>query len=232
MNEQRKPEFRRAVRSFVLRGGRMTPGQQRAFARLWPQYGIEFGAGQRIDLAASFGNANPVTLEIGFGNGDSLADQAGHHRDRNFLGVEVHGPGVGHLLLLAEEHRLQNLRLVRHDAIELLESGLAANSLQRVQLFFPDPWPKKKHHKRRIVQPTFLNLVFRALLPGGVLHAATDWEPYAEHMLDALETDSRFRNLADQGQFSLRPGDRPETKFERRGQRLGHSVWDLVYQKR
>ena len=231
MNEQRKPEFRRAVRSYVLREGRITPGQQRAFARLWPRYGIVFDAAQTIDLTAAFGNPNPVTLEIGFGNGDSLANQARHHRDRNFVGVEVHGPGVGHLLLLAEEHNLRNLRIVRHDAIELFESGLAPGSLHRVQLYFPDPWPKKKHHKRRIVQPTFLDLVFRALRPGGVLHAATDWQPYAEHMLDVLEADARFRNLAGQGQFSSRPVDRPETKFERRGQRLGHSVWDLVYQK-
>lgn len=232
MADQGKPEFRCAVRSFVLREGRLTPGQQRAFTRCWPQYGVEFSPDQTVELPTLFGNANPVTLEIGFGNGESLAEQATRFRDQNFLGVDVHSPGIGHLLLLIEEQNLRNLRIVRHDAVELLESGLAPDSLHRIQLFFPDPWPKKKHRKRRIVQPSFLQLVDRVLVANGIFHVATDWESYAEHMLSVLEADSRFENLAGRGQYAPRPAARPETKFERRGQRLGHSVWDLVYRKR
>ena len=232
MTEPNKPEHRRTIRSFVLREGRVTPGQRRAFSRLWPQYGIEYEAGLVLDLPARFGNTNPVTVEIGFGNGDSLVAQAERQPDHNFLGVEVHGPGIGRLLLSIEARGLQNLRIVRYDAVELMATALTQHSLHRLQLFFPDPWPKKRHHKRRIVQPDFLHPLSRVLESGGVFHAATDWQPYAEHMLRVLEADPHFINLAGPGRFAPRPADRPETKFERRGERLGPSVWDLIYQRR
>jgi tRNA (guanine-N7-)-methyltransferase len=184
-------------------------------------------------LAALFGNERPVTLEIGFGNGDSLAEMAAATPGRNWLGVEVHGPGVGHLLLEIERRGLANLRIVRHDAVEILTFGIAPGALDACQLFFPDPWPKKRHHKRRILSPAFVALIARALRPGGVFHTATDWEPYADRMLEVLEApNSPFENLAEPGQFSERPAARPPTRFEQRGERLGHRVRDLVFRRR
>ncbi|MFE8033580.1 tRNA (guanosine(46)-N7)-methyltransferase TrmB [Thiohalocapsa marina] len=224
---------RRPVRSFVLREGRLTTGQARAFSELWPRFGVDRRPEQPLDLPALFGNGNPCVLEIGFGNGESLAKMAQSQPGRNFLGLEVHRPGVGHLLLEIERRELDNLRVMRADALELLRDGLAPGSLAAVQLFFPDPWPKKRHHKRRIVQPAFLRLVARALASGGTFHAATDWEPYAEHMLATLEAaDTLFRNAAGRGRFSPRPPERPQTKFERRGEGLGHRVHDLIYIRR
>ena len=222
----------RQIRSFVLREGRLTPGQQRAFETLWPKWGLEFQP-QPLDLQAVFGNDNPVFLEIGFGNGESLAEMARHHPGRNYLGVEVHRPGVGHLLLKLEEHGSGNVRVVRHDAIEVMAQMLPAACLQGVYLFFPDPWHKKRHHKRRILQPAFLDTLARVIRPGGFLHAATDWRDYAEQMMAVLGADPlRFDNQAGPGNYTPRPDERPLTKFEQRGQRLGHGVWDLIFTRR
>jgi tRNA (guanine-N7-)-methyltransferase len=221
------------VRSFVLRQGRLTAGQERAFAALWPRYGVEWVPGTVLDLPALFGNDRPVVLEIGFGNGESLAAMAAAGPLTNWLGVEVHAPGVGHLLLQIERQGLGNLRLVRHDAAELLAQGLAPGALARVQLFFPDPWPKQRHHKRRLLTPAMRDLMARALAPGGVFHAATDWEDYALQMLAVLEApDSPFENAMGVGTFAERPPSRPPTRFEQRGERLGHRVRDLLFRRR
>ena len=231
------PRQHRAVQSFVLREGRLTAGQQRAFTTLWPRFGVEWRPGTRLDPAALFDPPRPVVLEIGFGNGESLAAQAQAAPERGFLGLEVHRPGVGHLLLTIERLGLTNLRVLRQDARALLRAppngGLPDASLAGVQLFFPDPWPKKRHHKRRIVQPDFMQDVARVLVPGGFFHAATDWAPYAEHMLAVIEGEpALFENSAGAGRFAERPAGRPLTKFERRGERLGHRVVDLVYRRR
>ena len=226
------PDRRRPVRSFVLRQGRFTLAQERALVELWPRYGVDWVPGTALDLSALFGNERPVVLEIGFGNGDSLAAMAAAQPLRNWLGVEVHGPGVGHLLLTIEQLGLENLRVVRHDAVELLAAGLPPGSLERVQLFFPDPWPKQRHHKRRILTPAFRDLLARALAPGGVFHAATDWEPYALQMLEVLDAPgSPFANNAGPGRFAERPHTRPLTRFEQRGERLGHQVRDLEFRR-
>ncbi|MCG6965507.1 MAG: tRNA (guanosine(46)-N7)-methyltransferase TrmB [Chromatiaceae bacterium] len=222
----------RQIRSFVLREGRLTPGQQRAFDTLWPHWGLEFQS-QPLDLAGLFGNHHPVFLEIGFGNGESLAEMARRHPEHNYIGVEVHRPGVGHLLLRIEQLGLANVRVVRHDAIEVMDQMLAPASLQGVYLWFPDPWHKKRHHKRRILQPALLDRLARLIRPGGFFHAATDWQDYAEHMLEVLSADARrFTNLAGPGRYLPRPAERPQTKFEQRGQRLGHAVWDLIFTRR
>jgi tRNA (guanine-N7-)-methyltransferase len=220
----------RPIRSFVLRQGRLTKRQQKAFQQHWTRLGIEY-ARQLLDLSEVFGNDNPVYLEIGFGNGESLAEMARQHPERNYIGIEVHGPGVGHLLMKLEEYGCENVRVCRHDAVEVLEHMIPDAALQGVSLFFPDPWHKKRHHKRRIVQPEFLELLARKIRPGGLFHAATDWQNYAEHMLDVLTGASHiFRNTAEED-FIVRPGDRPLTKFEQRGLRLGHGVWDLVFER-
>lgn len=219
---------KRPIRSYVLRQGRMTGGQQRAFAELWPRYGISVADGQ-LDFPALFGNTNPVYLEIGFGNGEALAEAAASHPEHNHLGIEVHGPGVGSLMLRLAEQESTNVRILQADAMELLRRHIAPGSLQAVLLFFPDPWPKKKHHKRRIVQPEFARLVRQALKPHGILHMATDWENYALQMLDVLSSTTGFENAAGTGNYAPRPASRTLTKFERRGQRLGHAVWDLIF---
>jgi tRNA (guanine-N7-)-methyltransferase len=224
---------RRPIRSFVLRQGRLTPAQERAFDALWPVFGVDWGSGTVLDLPALFGNDHATYLEIGFGNGETLAEMAERSSDRNFLGIEVHGPGVGHLLLQAEKRGLRNLRILRQDAVEVLTSGLPAASLAGVYLFFPDPWPKKRHHKRRILNPGFLRVLARVIRPGGVFHAATDWEPYAEQMLEVLTgAGDLFENAAGPRAFSPRPQERPLTKFERRGERLGHRVRELIFYRR
>jgi tRNA (guanine-N7-)-methyltransferase len=227
------PKCRRPIRSFVLRQGRLTSAQERAFQDLWPCYGIDWSPGSPIDLAELYGNDRPVVLEIGFGNGDSLAEMAERDPDRNWLGIEVHGPGVGHLLLEIERRGLTNLRLIRHDAVEVLSQGIAPGALAGVQLFFPDPWPKRRHRKRRILTPELVDLLARAIRPDGIFHAATDWEPYAQHMLEILESRSgNFENLGGRGGFSPRPPIRPLTRFEVRGERLGHRVRDLMFRRR
>ena len=220
----------RRIRSFVRREGRLTAGQRRALEVLWPLYGIE--GEEPLDLDGEFGRSAPRTLEIGFGNGDSLAQMAAAAPEEDFLGIEVHRPGIGHLLQEIEARGLRNVRLMNRDAVEVLERQILPASLDRVLLFFPDPWHKKKHHKRRILQPRFIALLARALRPGGRFHMATDWQDYAEHMRAEMEQATDFRNVAGPGQYAERPAYRPTTKFERRGQRLGHGVWDLVYERR
>lgn len=233
MTAESRSRVLRPIRSFVLRQGRLTSAQERAFADLWPRYGIDWVPGAPIDLSGRFGNDRTVVLEIGFGNGDSLAEMAEQDPHHNWLGIEVHGPGVGHLLLQIERRGLSNLRLIRHDAVEVLTDGIAPGSLARVQLFFPDPWPKSRHHKRRILTPDLVQLLARAIHPGGVFHAATDWEPYAVQMLEILESSPEvFENLAGPGSFSPRPPTRPLTRFEQRGERLGHRVRDLMFRRR
>ncbi len=219
----------RGIRSFVVRAGRMTVAQERAWRELWPRYGIEDGG--PLDLRTVFGREAPVTLEIGFGNGESLAALAMAQPDRDFLGIEVHRPGVGHLLLRAEAAGLDNLRVVCRDAVEVLEHGIADEALDEVLLYFPDPWPKKRHHKRRIVQPAFVELIARRLRPGGVLRLATDWQDYAGHMLAVVGASDRLRNESPAGGYVPRPVSRPPTRFELRGQRLGHEVWDLAFSR-
>lgn len=216
----------------MLREGRLTPGQQRAFEQLWPTWGLDYRA-EPVDLATLFGNSRPVYVEIGFGNGDSLAEMAHRHPERNYVGIEVHRPGVGHLLIRLAELGCENVRIIRHDAVEVLQHMLPPASVQAVYLFFPDPWHKKRHHKRRILTPRFVDLLARVIRRGGLFHAATDWHDYAEQMLDALDAAaSTFANCAGTGRFVPRPDDRPLTKFERRGQRLGHGVWDLLFERR
>lgn len=233
MDQLERGEQHRTVRSFVLREGRITPGQERALVRLWPRYGIAMpDVGRLLDLDRLFGNSNPVVLDIGFGNGAAIAETARARPDINLLGIEVHRPGVGRLLMRLEARQLGNVRVMCDDAMDVLAQALPPGSVQGVQLFFPDPWPKKKHHKRRIVQPRFLDLLQRALAPGGHFHLATDWQDYAEHVLALCEADARFENTAGAGRFTPRPEHRPVTKFERRGLALGHRTWDLIYRRR
>jgi tRNA (guanine-N7-)-methyltransferase len=222
----------RPIRSFVLRTGRMTPGQEKAFGQYWPVYGVDFDPTQTLDFSALFGNDNPVWVEIGFGDGESLATMAKTFPDRNYLGIEVHTPGVGHLLLRLAEEEICNVRIMSTDAMEILQQVIPADSLAGVQLFFPDPWHKKKHHKRRIVQPRFVALMARLMHAGGLFHAATDWEDYARHTLQHFsQHPDLFENLSGSDDYVPQPGSRPTTKFERRGQRLGHGVWDLMFRR-
>lgn len=225
MAEEQNSRLRK-IKSFVLRQGRLTPGQQKAFNTIWPEFGIDYQPGL-LDFKTLFGNENPVILEIGFGNGDSLAEMAQQNPDINYLGIEVHRPGVGHLLIQIEKLQLANIRIISHDAIDVLNHCIAPESLSGVQLFFPDPWHKKRHHKRRIVQPDFLDLLARCIKKEGFFHAATDWENYAEHMLEIVNRHPGFVIEAPDG-FIDRPAYRPVTKFEQRGQKLGHGVWDIM----
>lgn len=220
----------RAVRSYVLRQGRATVAQQRALAELWPTYGVEF-TNEPIDLDAIFGRSAPRMIEIGFGAGEALLEYAKANPDVDCLGIEVHRPGVGHLLLGAQAGSLTNLRIVCHDAVEVLQR-LAPASIAFIHIFFPDPWPKKRHHKRRLIQPPFVALLASVLKHGGVLRLATDWEHYAHHMREVLDASGDFENAAATQGFVERPAMRPLTRFERRGRRLGHDVWDLQYRKR
>ena len=219
---------RRRIRSFVLRAGRTTGAQERALVDLWPRFGI--GPGTPIDLAAAFGRTAPTCVEIGFGIGEVIGSLAEAHPERNYLGIEVHRAGVGRLLLRAEERGLSNLRVVCEDAVEVLEARIADASLEEILVFFPDPWHKKRHHKRRLIDPAFTRLLAGKLTAGGVLRLATDWQEYAEQMLSVLDAEPRFASLAPGG-FVERPAFRPPTRFERRGQRLGHGVWDLAYRR-
>ncbi len=208
----------------------MTVAQERAWRELWPRYGIP-DEGHTLDLEHLFGREAPCTLEIGFGNGEALVELAAAQPQRNFLGIEVHRPGVGHLMLRAEALGVANLRIACRDAVEVLAQRLADGSLDEVLLYFPDPWPKKRHHKRRLVQPPFVELVARKLTSGGRFRLATDWEHYAEQMRDVVGACTAFENEFAPG-FAPRPQSRPLTRFERRGQRLGHEVWDLAFRKR
>ncbi|OOE90213.1 tRNA (guanosine(46)-N7)-methyltransferase TrmB [Salinivibrio sharmensis] len=218
----------RKVRSFVRREGRLTKGQEQALSESWPTMGIDFEATE-LDWQQVFGNDNPVVLEIGFGMGASLVEMAKNAPEKNFVGIEVHTPGVGACLMAAREAGVTNLRVMCHDAVEVFEQMLPKESLDTVQLFFPDPWHKKRHHKRRIVQLPFAEMVRDKLKVGGVFHMATDWENYAEHMIEVMEAAPHYQNMAQDGLYVPRPDDRPLTKFEQRGQRLGHGVWDIKY---
>jgi tRNA (guanine-N7-)-methyltransferase len=222
--------YLRRIRSFVRREGRLTPGQQRAMEVLFPRFGIAEGS-EPLDLDAVFGRHAPRILEIGFGNGESLADIAKNHPDNDYIGIEVHRPGVGHLLMKIEELGLTNVRVMCSDAVEVLEKQIPDDALDALYLFFPDPWHKKRHHKRRQVQPEWAQLVRRKLRVGGQLHMATDWGNYAEHMLEILSAAEGFKNTSTDSDYVPKPGYRPETKFERRGLKLGHGVWDLVFEK-
>lgn len=220
----------RGVRSFVLRAGRATAGQQRALAQLWPKYGVAYST-ELLDLQTLFGRAAPRMVEIGFGAGEALLEFASAHPEVDCIGIEVHRPGVGHLLLGAEAAALRNLRVICHDAVEVLQHQLAPASIALVHIFFPDPWPKKRHHKRRLIQPPFVELLARALAPNGTLRLATDWEPYAQHMREVIGASPAFTNVAADAGFVARSAERTLTRFERRGQRLGHGVWDLEYRR-
>lgn len=208
----------------------MTASQQKAFDRLWPEKGLAVENGL-LDLESAFGRRSTVVLEIGFGMGQSLAEMAANEPDADFIGVEVHKPGVGALLRHMEEQSLENIRIFWDDANEVIDKCLPDASLDRVQLFFPDPWHKKRHNKRRIVQLEFVQRIRAKLKSGGVFHMATDWEPYAEHMMEIMSEAPGMENISGVGQFSPRPDTRPVTKFEKRGERLGHGVWDLMFRR-
>lgn len=222
--------YMRKIRSFVLREGRLTKGQQHALENYWSVYGIDYTPAA-LDLNTIFGRENPKVLEIGFGMGKSLVAMAHHAPELDFIGIEVHKPGVGACLAEAAAQNINNLKVFEHDAVEVLEFSIADNSLDTVQLFFPDPWHKKRHHKRRIVQPDFVQLLRRKLKIGGIFHMATDWQNYAEHMLEVMQSASGFINVSTEGNYVARPDHRPLTKFEQRGQKLGHGVWDLMFKK-
>lgn len=224
-------KYFRRIRSFVRREGRLTKGQQRALDALYPLYGITLSADECIDAGAIFNNQHPLHLEIGFGNGQTLTSMAAAQPENNYLGIEVHRPGVGNALLQIEQTELKNVRVLCEDAVEVLKNNITDDSLAAVYIFFPDPWHKKKHHKRRLVQVEFIKLVKQKLTPGGRLHMATDWEEYAQHMMQVMDKVDGFTNLAGHSQYSDKPAYRPLTKFERRGLRLGHGVWDLLFER-
>jgi tRNA (guanine-N7-)-methyltransferase len=229
----------RAIKSYVVRSGRMTPGQEKAFSELWSIYGIEGRTEKdaedspiaRLDFEQLFSRHAPVILEIGFGMGDSLIETAAGHPENNYIGIEVHRPGVGRLLGNIGEQGLTNLRVMQFDAIEVLKNQIQDNSLSAVYLFFPDPWHKRRHHKRRIVQDDFIQLLRKKLMLHGQFHMATDWEHYAKQMLESMLKAPGFDNCAVDGTYIPRPEYRPRTKFERRGERLGHGVWDILFEK-
>jgi tRNA (guanine-N7-)-methyltransferase len=223
-------EGRRQVRSFVLRQGRFTPAQQRAFDELWPRFGIDYTGALR-DFDAIFGRSAKRVLEIGFGNGDALRYAAQNYRDRDLIGIEVHAPGVGRLLNALAEDGSTHVKLYHHDAVEVLNHEVADGALDEVRIYFPDPWHKKRHNKRRLVQPAFAELLVRKLAPDGRLHLATDWQDYAEQMWDVLDATRGLANRAGKRGSVPRPEWRPQTHFETRGQKLGHGVWDLLYDR-
>ncbi len=219
----------RSIRSFVIRNGRLTKAQASALKRLLPKFGIEYREQSLFNLSELFGRQAPVWLEIGFGNGDALLDMATRYPETDFIGIEVHEPGVGQALMGIESRQLTNVRIVQHDAMEVLGQMVPSASLNRVLLFFPDPWRKKRHFKRRIVQKEFIELVTDKLETGGVLHCATDWQDYAEWMLEKLQASENLVNQSDTDAYSPRPEWRTNTRFEQRGERLGHEVFDLLY---
>lgn len=219
--------IQRSIRSFVCRKGRLSDSNHDQWTRLWPQYGIESST---LDWEAIFGRQAPTVLEIGFGNGQSLLEMALSSPEKNFVGIEVYHKGLCRLLAQVEQMRLSNVRVMCGDAAELLHRVPLA-SLSTVQIFFPDPWPKKRHHKRRLIQETFVGLVAKKLEKGGILHLATDWMDYAYHMMSVLSSSTVLNNLAGEHRFMERPEFRPITKYERRGWRLGHSSWDLMFQR-
>ena len=226
-----KPEYKqKPIRSYVIRGGRITEAQKRAFDDSWQRYGLSLFDGL-INPEAIFGRSAPLVLEVGFGMGDSLLAMAEAEPEKDFIGIEVHPPGIGRLMNNADKQGVTNLRVYMADAVDVFEDCISNESIDRFQLYFPDPWHKKKHNKRRIVQTEFIQRVSSKLKVGGLCHLATDWEPYAEHMMEVMTLAEGFSNQAHDYCFSPRPEYRPLTKFERRGQRLGHGVWDLLFKK-
>lgn len=230
MSNSTPPENKRPIRSYVIRSGRLTGAQRKAIESHWDEYVIEFD-GTPLDLSSMFEKPQLLTVEIGFGMGDSLLEMAKNTPDQNFLGIEVHQPGVGKLLAGIKENDISNLKLICHDAKEILEAGLPDNCIDRLLLFFPDPWHKKRHNKRRIVQTAFIELLLTKLTQSAELHFATDWEAYAEHMMEVLEANQKLENALGSQNYWSNP-ERPVTKFERRGHRLGHGVWDLRFRVR
>jgi tRNA (guanine-N7-)-methyltransferase len=229
--EDIRPEFnKKSIRSYVVRAGRMTEGQRRAFDDHWPDYGLSLFSGP-VDWTAVFGRSAPVVLEIGFGMGDSLLAMAEAEPDKDFVGIEVHPPGVGRLINNAGEAGIGNLRVYMADAIDVIDDCIADGSLARIQVYFPDPWHKKKHNKRRIIQPAFVAKLRGKLEIGGLLHLATDWQDYAEAMLEVMTAAEGYANVDPAGGYVPRPEFRPVTKFEKRGERLGHGVWDLLFRR-
>jgi tRNA (guanine-N7-)-methyltransferase len=224
--------MQRAIRSYVVRAGRITVAQRRALEQFWSRYGIDYDA-QTLDLNQHFGRTAPRTLEIGFGNGEHLLERALGAPERDFLGVEVHQPGIGHLLLAAASAKVTNLRVIAHDAVEVLEHQIAPASLDEVQLLYPDPWPKKRHHKRRIVQSEFAGLIASRLAPAGRWHLATDWQPYAQQMLEVLNACPALANCANGGGYADTEDvlSRRATRFQRRAERLGHTLHELLYRR-
>jgi tRNA (guanine-N7-)-methyltransferase len=222
-------EHPRSIRSFVLRAGRLSPAQNRALETLMPRWGVPVPQNGTLDFKTHFGREAPVALEIGFGMGESTVTIAQALPDVDFLALDVHPPGVGNLLKRIEEEGVTNIRVMRHDAVEVVEQWIAPGSLSRIHIFFPDPWPKARHHKRRLVQSPFVHTLAQRLKPGGVMHLATDWENYAEQMLEVLSAEPLLKNQAEG--YSPRPDYRPLTKFEQRGLRLGHGVWDLLFER-
>ncbi len=227
--EGEEAKQQRSIRSFVLRAGRMGSGQEKALAELGPRFVLPW-KNQGLDLEAAFGRAADPIVEIGFGMGQATAEIAAQRPEDNFLGIEVHTPGVGALLKAIGERGLTNLRIIQHDAVEVLRDGIAPRSLAGIHIYFPDPWHKKRHHKRRLIQPDFVHLLAERLRPGGYIHLATDWENYAEQMLAVLSAEPLLQNTAEG--YAPRPAFRPLTKFEARGIRLGHGVWDLLFTRR
>ncbi|MFQ5469151.1 MAG: tRNA (guanosine(46)-N7)-methyltransferase TrmB [Gammaproteobacteria bacterium] len=226
--ENRTPAVLRTVRSFVRREGRMTKAQRKALTESWSRYGIDC-KNQIIDLDEIFQRSAPRILEIGFGMGESLLESAINNQQKNFIGVDVYKPGVGKLLCELESHNIQNVRVINEDVVTVLEQMISGHSIDAVRIFFPDPWPKKRHHKRRLIQPEFISLLGSKLVKGGIVHLATDWQDYAQHMIEVLSSCKQFENVSEDGDYIPRPEDRPQTKFEHRGHRLGHGVWDIKY---
>jgi tRNA (guanine-N7-)-methyltransferase len=216
----------RTIRSFVRRSGRMTVAQQRAWETLWDRYGVELN--NQLNLNELFGRTAPKHLEIGFGNGDALVTMANQHLENDYLGIEVHRPGIGHLLMAIEAAQLTNVKIICADVMDVLQHGLPAQCLDVVYLFFPDPWTKKRHHKRRLVQAEFLELLAKKVKPGSHLYLATDWQDYAQHILQLLTTTPHWKNTIENNGFAPRPPRTPLTKFEKRGINLGHEVWDFL----
>jgi tRNA (guanine-N7-)-methyltransferase len=225
-------EHPRTIRSFVTRAGRITEAQQRALEECWPKYGVEFDGTRPLDLDALFGRRAPRVVEIGFGNGENLAALATAHPERDYLGIEVHRAGVGRVMLAAETAQLTNVRVACHDAVEVLEHQLPRECLDEILILFPDPWHKKRHHKRRLIQPPFVELAVSRLKHDGVLRLATDWEPYAVQMLEVLGANPHLQNLSPNSGYIEKPAERITTRFEKRGQRLGHGVWDLAFRRK
>lgn len=229
MTDIENPDHKRPLKSFVIRASRLTTSQQKALDTLWDVYVIAF-RNEPLDLTAMFPNQNPLTVEIGFGMGDSLLEMALAEPDTNFLGIEVHRPGVGKLLHGIEEKKVKNLKIISHDAVEVLATGLPEASVDQLLIYFPDPWHKKRHNKRRLVQTEFIQLVRSCLKIGAKIHLATDWEHYAEHIMEVMSDSDGFENCMGLQGFWETP-KRPETKFERRGLKLGHGVWDLLFRR-